>query len=199
MSATRLLVLGVVRAYGRAHGYLVRNELVSWGAEEWANIKWGSLYHALRQLDKDGLLDHVDIPEWPGRVDYFLTDKGEQAFHEMLREALRTPEHRPDLLVAGVALLPALTREEAISLLLLRIEALEQEREEKARFTARAGGGEAPEHFRELTGLWVHAADRGVEWTRDLVERLRAGAYVMAGEPGHVFGGAKVWENPTPA
>ncbi|MFB9908075.1 PadR family transcriptional regulator [Allokutzneria oryzae] len=196
MSATRLLVLGVVRAYGRAHGYLVRNELVSWGAEEWANIKWGSLYHALRQLDKDGLLAHTDIEEWPGRVDYYLTEQGEAAFHEMLREALRTPEHRPDLLVAGVALLPALTREDAISLLLQRIDALEKEREEKARFTSRAGGGEEPEHFRELSGLWVHAADRGVEWTRELVERLREGAYVMAGEPGHTFGAAKTWQTP---
>ncbi len=38
MSATRLLVLGVVRMYGQAHGYRVGRELMSWGVEEWANV-----------------------------------------------------------------------------------------------------------------------------------------------------------------
>lgn len=35
MSATRLLVLGGVRRSGRAHGYTVRRELLSWGSDEW--------------------------------------------------------------------------------------------------------------------------------------------------------------------
>ncbi|OLT29722.1 hypothetical protein BJF83_10045 [Nocardiopsis sp. CNR-923] len=35
MSATRLLVLGVVRMHGRAHGYRVGRELMSWGADAW--------------------------------------------------------------------------------------------------------------------------------------------------------------------
>jgi DNA-binding PadR family transcriptional regulator len=63
MSATRLLVLGIVRGYGRAHGYRVGNDLVSWGADEWANVKWGSIYHALRALTQSGfLLGQNDIP-----------------------------------------------------------------------------------------------------------------------------------------
>ena len=47
MSATRLLVLGVVRMFGRAHGYQVRRELLTWSADEWANVQPGSIYHAL--------------------------------------------------------------------------------------------------------------------------------------------------------
>ncbi len=56
MSATRLLVLGVVRVHGQAHGYRAGRELMDWGAEEWANVKWGSLYHALRKLSEQGRL-----------------------------------------------------------------------------------------------------------------------------------------------
>ena len=52
MSATRLLVLGVVRTHGQAHGYLVNAELESWGAEKWAGLKSGSIYQSLRQLAK---------------------------------------------------------------------------------------------------------------------------------------------------
>lgn len=56
MSAIRLLVLGAVRQHGRAHGYQVRNDLEYWGAHEWSNAKPGSIYHALKQMAKQGLL-----------------------------------------------------------------------------------------------------------------------------------------------
>ncbi|MGH3566084.1 MAG: PadR family transcriptional regulator [Pseudonocardia sp.] len=95
MSATRLLVLGIVRGYGRAHGYRVGHDLLSWGADEWANVKWGSIYHALRALTQSGfLLDHNDIL---GRTDYELTERGEAEFIRLLSDALRRPEPRPDL------------------------------------------------------------------------------------------------------
>ncbi|NEE20007.1 PadR family transcriptional regulator, partial [Streptomyces sp. SID7499] len=54
MSAIRLLVLGAVRMHGRAHGYQVRNDLEYWGAHEWSNAKPGSIYHALKQMAKQG-------------------------------------------------------------------------------------------------------------------------------------------------
>ncbi|WP_170166607.1 PadR family transcriptional regulator [Lentzea atacamensis] len=56
MSATRMLVLGVVKLVGEAHGYVVRRELKSWSADSWANVQPGSIYHALKSLAKDGLL-----------------------------------------------------------------------------------------------------------------------------------------------
>ncbi|MEU4746090.1 PadR family transcriptional regulator [Actinosynnema sp. NPDC023658] len=179
MSATRLLVLGVVRGYGRAHGYLIGNDLMSWGAGEWANVKWGSIYHALKQSTKDGcLVDHL-VP--PARTDYELTAKGEAEYRGLLRDALRRPETRPDMLAAGLALLPSLTRAEAVGLLVERLAALEARRD-AARVQAAGWGG--PPHVGELYGLWEHTASSGAEWTRGLVGRLEGGAYSMAGEPG---------------
>src|ERR1700754_4770685 len=123
MSATRLLVLGIVRGYGRAHGYRVGNDLLSWGADEWANVKWGSIYHALRSLTQSGfLLDHDDVP---GRTDYELTERGEAEYLRLLRDALRRPQPRPDFMGAALAMLPSLAREEAIALLCERLAALE--------------------------------------------------------------------------
>ncbi|QFZ19970.1 PadR family transcriptional regulator [Saccharothrix syringae] len=179
MSATRLLVLGVVRGYGRAHGYLIGNDLLSWGAGEWANVKWGSIYHALKQLTKDGCLTDHTTP--PARTDYELTARGEAEYRRLLRDALRRPETRPDLLAAGLAMLPSLTRDEAVDLLTERLTALEARRD-TARAQVRAWG--EPAHVRELYGLWEHTADGGAVWTRGLIGRLREGAYPMAGEPG---------------
>ncbi|WP_158886626.1 PadR family transcriptional regulator [Amycolatopsis anabasis] len=195
MSATRLLVLGVVRGFGRAHGYLVRSELVTWGAEEWANIKWGSLYHALRQLAKEGLLRASQVPEWPGRVDYEITPEGDAEFFRLLRDALRSFDHRPDLLNAGLALLPALSREEAIGLLEQRLANVESGR---ADLIEQTGTWADPGHVGELFNLWIFTTERDAEWTRGLIRRLREGAYVMAGEAEKSFGTPGTW-TPTSA
>lgn len=179
MSATRLLVLGVVRGYGRAHGYLIGSDLLSWGAGEWANVKWGSIYHALKQLTRAELL-REDWPV-PGRTDYELTERGEAEFLRLLRDALRRPDPRPDTLAAGLALLPALPRDEAVALLRERLAALEARRDGAREQADRWG---EPEHVRELFGLWVHSAESAADWTRGLIGRLEGGAYRMVGEPG---------------
>ncbi|HEX6345567.1 PadR family transcriptional regulator [Umezawaea sp.] len=191
MSATRLLVLGVVRGYGSAHGYLVGTDLVSWGADEWANVKWGSIYHALKQLTKEGCLSESLVP--PARTDYRLTDKGEVEYLRLLRDALRLPDVRPDTLGAGLALLPSLTRAEAIGLLRQRLEALEGKRD-SARGLRESWG--RPTHVKELFGLWEHTAAGDAAWTRGLVERLESGEYPMMGEPGSP-GPAGSWHDPS--
>ncbi|MCE7003989.1 helix-turn-helix transcriptional regulator [Kibdelosporangium philippinense] len=178
MSATRLLVLGVVRGYGRAHGYLIGNDLLAWGADQWANVKWGSIYHALKQLTKSGSLIEDFLAT---RTEYELTERGELEFQKLLRNAFRRPEHRPDMLGAGLALLPALTRQDAIALLRERLAALEAQRDD-AEVQLRKSQG--PQHVWELYTLWGHSADSGIEWTQGLLTRLEEGKYAMAGEPG---------------
>jgi DNA-binding PadR family transcriptional regulator len=187
MSATRLLVLGVVRMHGRAHGYLVGSELVSWGAEEWANVKWGSIYHALKQAAAEGLLRAIKVEKWPGRTDYEMTKKGEAEFFRLLRDALRRPYHHPDTIGAGLVLLPALSRSEAIALLRERLGVLEAERADVAMLLEPRTRGR-PAHARELFGLWDAQYSSGAAWTRGLIERLEGGAYVMAGEADRASG-----------
>ncbi len=190
MSATRLLVLGMVRGYGRAHGYLIGNDLMSWGADVWANVKWGSIYHALKQGVKAGQL-HED---WtvPGRTDYELTEKGEFEFQRLLADALRKPEPRPDMLAAGLAMLPAMTRGQAVSLLEIRLSAVEAIRKEADQ---QLKGWQEPPHVRELYRLRVANAANDVAWTRDLIKRLTAGEYAMSGEQG-TAGKAGSWPHP---
>ena len=182
MSTTRLLVLGVVSGYGTAHGYLVHNELVSWGADEWANVKWGSIYHALRQLAKEGKLEALPAEDGSGRIDYRLTPSGEEAFRALLRTALSDAGPHADLLAAGLAFLAVLPRAEAIALLEQRLAALEAAREVIAPYVGSFDDWKKPgtEHVPELFGLWHHNADIAAIWTAGLIERLRAGAYTFA-------------------
>ncbi|MCH6161809.1 PadR family transcriptional regulator [Streptomyces marispadix] len=187
MSAIRLLVLGAVRQHGRAHGYMVRNDLEFWGAQEWSNAKPGSIYHALKQLARQGLLRPYETAPstagGPPRTQYELTDEGESEFLRLLRHALTSVDEKPDMLTAGVGFLVDLPREEAVALLEKRIAALEEWREEVVRrWTPDESAPDEHSHIREIMVLWVHDADSGARWARGLVERLRNGAYVMAGE-----------------
>ncbi|HZG05710.1 MAG TPA: PadR family transcriptional regulator [Streptomyces sp.] len=186
MSAIRLLVLGAVRQHGRAHGYQIRNDLEFWGAHEWSNAKPGSIYHALKQMAKQGLLvAHDTAPSTAGgppRTEYELTDAGEEEFLRLLRWALTAHDEKPDVLTAGIGFIVDLPRQEAIALLKQRVKALEEWSEEVARYWTPQSAPEEWGHIGEIMKLWVHTATSGAEWTRGLIERLENGAYVMAGE-----------------
>ncbi|WP_219507839.1 PadR family transcriptional regulator [Nonomuraea ceibae] len=172
MSATRLLVLGVVRLHGQAHGYLVGSELESWEAGQWAGLRSGSIYHALRQLAKEGLLDTSEVHEWPGRVDYAINAKGEAQFLELLTNALKVPDRRPELLNAALVLLPALPEEEAIALLKERVLALEEER---AQIMVAAQEHKRPRNVTALFALRAAQAASEAAWIRDLIGRWERG------------------------
>ncbi|MYT31827.1 MULTISPECIES: PadR family transcriptional regulator [unclassified Streptomyces] len=201
MSAIRLLVLGAVRQHGRAHGYQVRNDLEYWGAHEWSHAKPGSIYHALKQMAKQGLLLAHDVAPstagGPPRTEYEVTPAGEEEYFRLLRAALAQRDPRTDLLSAGIGFIVDLPRDEAVALLRERVRALEEWRATVTSSYVPEGGPERLGHIGELMDMWVHAADSGAAWTRGLIERIEGGAYVFAGE-GEPFVGvlAEGQENP---
>src|ERR1700759_1617376 len=103
MSSTRLLVLGVVRIFQPAHGYLVRRELMSWRVDQWAALHPGSVYNMLRTLTRDGMLEEAEPADGkPHRTSYRLTADGETEFLTLVREALwQVDPYDPRTLLAG--------------------------------------------------------------------------------------------------
>ncbi|WP_328754807.1 PadR family transcriptional regulator [Streptomyces sp. NBC_00269] len=201
MSAIRLLVLGAVRQHGRAHGYQVRNDLEYWGAHEWSNAKPGSIYHALKQMAKQGfLVAHEIAPSTAGgppRTEYEITDKGTEEFLTLLREALVTYDQKPDILSAALGFIVDLPRREAVELLRRRVDGIEEWRRAVTEYYTPEDGPERLGHIGEIMNFWVHSADTGAEWTRGLIGRIEGGAYTFAGE-GEPFVGvlAEGQENP---
>ncbi|MFE0422356.1 PadR family transcriptional regulator [Streptomyces sp. NPDC058953] len=186
MSAIRLLVLGSVRQHGRAHGYQVRNDLEYWGAHEWSNAKPGSIYHALKQLAKQGLLlAHEVAPSTAGgppRVEYEITDEGAGVFFTLLRQSLTDWDQKTDSLSAGLGFMVELERAEVISLLRERIAQMEGWRSAVVDYYDPAQGPGQFGHIGEIMHLWLSSADFGKEWTLALIGRIEGGAYVFAGE-----------------
>ncbi|MFI1466090.1 PadR family transcriptional regulator [Streptomyces wuyuanensis] len=186
MSAIRLLVLGAVRQHGRAHGYQVRNDLEYWGAHEWSNAKPGSIYHALKQMAKQGLLHAHEIAPstagGPPRTEYELTESGDAEYFSLLREALTSYDQRMDVLSAGIGFIVDLDRREAVELLRARVRGLEEWRSSVTEYYTPEEGPESLGHIGEIMNFWVHSADAGAQWTRGLIERIEGGAYTFAGE-----------------
>ncbi|MFC9876395.1 PadR family transcriptional regulator [Nocardia salmonicida] len=201
MSAIRLLVLGAVRQHGRAHGYQVRNDLEFWGAHEWSNAKPGSIYHALKQMAKQGLLlAHEVAPSTvggPPRVEYEITDKGTEEFLTLLREALTSYDQQMDMISAAIGFIVDLPRQEAVALLKQRIIGLQQWRASVTEYyTPEQGPGQLG-HIGEIMNMWVHSADSEAAWTHGLIDRIEGGAYTFADE-GEPFVGILAHDEPNP-
>ncbi|MCX4542145.1 PadR family transcriptional regulator [Streptomyces sp. NBC_01565] len=191
MSATRLLVLGAVRQHGRAHGYQVRADLEYWGAHEWSNLQPGSIYHALKQMAKQGvLLAHEVAPSaagGPPRTEYEVTAAGREEFFRLLREALAAYDQKTDVLSAALGFMVDLPRAEVLGLLRERLARLGAWRAAVTEYSAPPGAPRAPGHIGEITHRWVHSADAEADWTRGLIARIEGGAYRFAGEGGDPF------------
>ena len=90
VSTTRMMILGLVRWMQPVHGYDVRRELLSWSADKWANVQPGSIYHALRKLTEEGLLEAVateQVGARPARTTY-VTPRATTSSRTLLRRLL---------------------------------------------------------------------------------------------------------------
>ena len=76
-----MLLLGAVAIFEPVNGYQIRRELMTWGVEDWANIKPGSIYNGLATLAQRGELVRHDLRDGSREVAvYELSDKGREEF-----------------------------------------------------------------------------------------------------------------------
>lgn len=84
----RLMVLGLLKKKPM-HGYEMQQALQLSKADQWADILPGSIYYALKQMQKEGLVK-VLANEPTGnraRAVYEITESGEQELRKLLKEA----------------------------------------------------------------------------------------------------------------
>jgi DNA-binding PadR family transcriptional regulator len=182
MTSTQLLVLGVVRMSQPVHGYDVRRTLLTWRADEWANVNPGSIYHALKTLTRDGLMRVVETRRSgsrPERTSYELTANGEKEFITLLRESLCMVSCYALPLYASLAFVTALRRDEVIAVMRSRVAQLDAVMA-SLRFAQPPGldAGHA-----ELLALRAALGEAEARWARVFIGRVEAGTYRFAGEP----------------
>jgi DNA-binding PadR family transcriptional regulator len=179
--STRLMVLGLLHA-APLHGYDIRKRLDTLHAAAWADVLPGSIYHALKQMEKEGLLA-VEATERSGnrlRAVYALTDAGRRAYLDELRRAWAAPPRAfPTGLYAAIAFLDDLPHAEATALIDALVPALEREIAYWAE--GEAAKGQAGALSAPTRAVFANARER-MEADLRLLRRLRA-ALVSAEAP----------------
>lgn len=183
----RLLVLGMVhtRADERGlHGYAIHKELMSWRVDTWTAVKPPSIYHAVKQLDREGLLraaQRQDSPRGPGRVGYQITPAGEAEFLRLLESALASPDIEE--LGAGIAFMRCLPRARVAELLRTQLQTTREIAEELGDMKSLWPEPGEPPHAQHLLDLWRGSFSAHAGWTADMLARITAGEFRFADEP----------------
>lgn len=148
----RLLILGVLH-HGPMHGYEVLRVFEQSRVDRWAGLLKGSVYHALKKMTDEGLLDAAteEAPGGGARLVYRITDAGRGEFLSLVRRAWKSPVSPfPTTLYSALAFFDALPRDELRGAIEQQIASLERELEGwRAAGRIKAGAG-VPEHTRIL-------------------------------------------------
>ena len=175
----------MVRIFQPVHGYDVRRELISWHAEEWANVAPGSIYNALKSLARDGLLEVVGTKQIGGRPErtaYKLTLKGEQECNELIRETLWQVRIPADPLIAAISMMIFIDRTELIKALDARAAMIEGMLAHSRIVIDAIDGVETPAHVREMMRLIDARVSAELAWGKAFKQALQAGEYRTLGD-----------------
>lgn len=179
----RLLILGILKRRGSAHGYRMYRDLVEWRVETWTVIRPGSIYHALTQMEKKGFitetLQTTDQKFGPSKTEYELTINGEKEFVRLLELALK--DINLIELSVGIAFMEYLPRQEVISLLRQRQKAQKQ----IPTFLHTLPTEEVPTtpaKHPELIRIWADSYTDAATSTGKLIQAIQSGNYVFKGE-----------------
>ncbi|MCT4564825.1 MAG: PadR family transcriptional regulator [Maledivibacter sp.] len=126
---SRIIVLGLLSKHPM-HGYEIQQILQKERVDLWTNLLPNSIYHALRQMDKEGLIK-VHSKEERGhrvRVIYEITEAGKKEFKILLKEALKTPSRKfPSSLYTSLSFLNEITEDEVSAAIQNHIDDLEKD------------------------------------------------------------------------
>lgn len=90
MNIPKFIVLGSLDRLSPASGYDIIRDLEKKMVSRWTSVKKGSVYHALKALEKDGLISQTERVKqglYPTSTLYAITGKGRTAFDKMQAEA----------------------------------------------------------------------------------------------------------------
>lgn len=117
--SVRLFVLGLVYECD-TYGYEIKATAHLWGLERWAQIKDGSIYHALAKLDEEGLIEERNVEQSENnrpRYVYCITEQGRETFLNLLRETCRSAPTEGRAIDLGLAFIRHLPPHERVALL----------------------------------------------------------------------------------
>jgi DNA-binding PadR family transcriptional regulator len=115
LPSTYLAVLTILGG-GAEYGYEVNNIIERFGYREWVDLRFSSVYKALSELEKRGLVEgkKKDTAVKTSKKTYRLTRKGRNLLNKQIKMCLSNPPSPKTLFDLGVASMSLLTQEEVL-------------------------------------------------------------------------------------
>lgn len=162
------------------HRYEIAAVLRSRGKERDMDIKWGSLYTVVQNLEKHGFLEVAGSERdgaRPERTIYRLTDAGRAEMEDWTAELLSTPEPEHHRFVSGLSIMGLLSPDRVIALLGERVTKLDEvTAAARAELTTMTAAG-LPRLFLVEAEFSVAMLEAEAEWARTLRDQLASGSF----------------------
>lgn len=169
-STTRVLILGTLLDEP-LNGYQVRRRLEVMGADSWANVAFGSIYHGLSKMADEGLLRVVESGKG-GKTVYELTDAGREEFHRRLLLSWHEVSVVVDPFQVALTYMNRLNKDELLPALHHRIQELRRQID----LIGHAYGAKqrygAPPHIDENLRLMAAMYAAQLAWAEEAVKRV---------------------------
>jgi DNA-binding PadR family transcriptional regulator len=161
------------------HRYEIATTIREQGKDDDMDVKWGSLYTVVQNLQRHGLVEVVGTDRQgarPERTIYRITDAGRRELVDWARELVATPVAEHPSFAAGLSVLSAVPPAEAIELLRSRLELIERAVADRRR--ALAGyAARVPRLFLVEDEYGVAMQEAEAAWLRSLLDELRTGRF----------------------
>jgi DNA-binding PadR family transcriptional regulator len=159
------------------HRYEMASVMQARGKDRDMNVKFGSLYTVVQNLEKNGFLEAVEITRQgarPERTVYRITEAGNRELVEWTRELLSDPQTERTRFTAGLSVLTALAPQDVIRLLRTRLQRLT---ESLAATRAEVAEPEVPRLFLVEDEYRIAMAEAEIAWVRSLLDELSSGTF----------------------
>jgi DNA-binding PadR family transcriptional regulator len=177
-----LLALAVLATvYTRPmHRYQMASVMRARGKDQDMDIKWGSLYTVVQNMEKHGFLEAVETTREgarPERTIYAITEAGKRELVDWTRELISTPRPEHPRFTAGLSVLAVLPPNEAIALLQARLGRLDESISAQRATLAEGSDGGVPRLFLVESEYGLAMLEAEAAWVRSLLDELTSGTF----------------------
>jgi DNA-binding PadR family transcriptional regulator len=160
------------------HRYEMASVMRARGKDRDMDIKWGSLYTVVANLEKHGFLEAIDVTRQgarPERTVYQITDAGRAELVAWTRDLIAEPEAEHTRFVAGLSVMAVLDPRDVVDLLRRRLQRLTESIDTLQAEVQEAA--DVPRLFLIEDEYRIAMTRAEAEWTRSLINELSAGTF----------------------
>jgi DNA-binding PadR family transcriptional regulator len=160
------------------HRYEMASVMRVRGKDRDMDIKWGSLYTVVANLEKNGFLEAIDVTRQgarPERTVYQITDAGRDELVAWTRELIAEPEPEHTRFVAGLSVMAVLPPRDVVELQRRRLQRLTESID--ALQAAVQQAADVPRLFLIEDEYRIAMAQAEAAWTRSLCDELTDGTF----------------------